>query len=367
MSNLASKPVTLLYKPETDVLGIDLGTTNTVCAVHRAKGTKSEVLDFEDGRRIMPSCVEFNSSGNCESSGSQAAGKQKLKAGYVLYDAKRMIGQGYSDKLKLHSAYWAFEVKPDKDGRPQRISAINFDDPNNLKQRARLMEKYHKDAKTFTDALPIGVGIGLVNNEYSIVVHAGTYFPNKVKKRYFTSRNDQDIAHIIIYEGERLLADTNRKLGEIHLDGLPPGPAGNVYVEVTFEFDQNGILTVYAKSQNGREMSFTIDYKALKKEGEPIEDLIRQLESCRVDHEGMQIIDNARNKVLQNVGYIRKKVDQSVSNKVGDEIIQKCDRVRDVLEGQGDPLLITSTIQTLEDDVKKVLNDLHSSENNTMT
>ena len=85
MSNITSKPVTLLYQPETDVLGIDLGTTNTVCAIHKAKNVRSEVLAFNDGRRIMPSCIEFNDSGQCESHGNQASNKRTMRAGYVLY------------------------------------------------------------------------------------------------------------------------------------------------------------------------------------------------------------------------------------------------------------------------------------------
>ncbi|KAE9546296.1 hypothetical protein FO519_010492 [Halicephalobus sp. NKZ332] len=72
MSNLASKPVTLHYKPETDVLGIDLGTTNIACAVHKSGDTKSEVLAFNDGKRIMPSFVEFNELGVFSSCGNQA-------------------------------------------------------------------------------------------------------------------------------------------------------------------------------------------------------------------------------------------------------------------------------------------------------
>ena len=85
MPNISSKPVALLYKPNTNVLGIDLGTTNTACAIHRAKDTKSEILVFIDGRRIMASCVEFDDSGKYVSCGNQAVDRIKTKAGYVLY------------------------------------------------------------------------------------------------------------------------------------------------------------------------------------------------------------------------------------------------------------------------------------------
>jgi len=85
MANLSSKPVTLVYRPDTTVLGIDLGTTNIACALHKAGDTKSEVIPYNDGRRIMPSTVEFSALGTCISCGAQAQRKLKTSTGYVLY------------------------------------------------------------------------------------------------------------------------------------------------------------------------------------------------------------------------------------------------------------------------------------------
>ncbi|KAE9550497.1 hypothetical protein FO519_006299 [Halicephalobus sp. NKZ332] len=212
----------------------------------------------------------------------------------------------------------------------------------------------HKSEKNFIDALPIGVGIGLVENQYSIVVNRGTHFPTKVKKRYFTSKNNQEEANIVIYEGERLLADKNRKLGEVNLRGLPQGPAGDVYVDVVFQFDQNGILTVHAKSQNGQENNFEINYKEKREEGEAIEDLIRQFESTRIDDEGKQLIANARAKLLQNIQYIKLKLSENIPRKDRDRLHKRCQEAENVLNGKGDDQTsITNMIQTLEDEAKK--------------
>ena len=85
MSNLAPQPVTLVYRPDTTVLGIDLGTTNIRCALHKAGDTKSEVISYNEGRRIMPSIVEFSPLGTCVACGAQAQRKLKTNTKYVLY------------------------------------------------------------------------------------------------------------------------------------------------------------------------------------------------------------------------------------------------------------------------------------------
>ena len=85
MSNITSKPIELLYKPEANVLGIDLGTTNIVCALQKIGDSKFEVIAYYDGRRIMPSIVEFNELEVCVGSGTQAHRRLKTNTGYVLY------------------------------------------------------------------------------------------------------------------------------------------------------------------------------------------------------------------------------------------------------------------------------------------
>jgi len=218
---------------------------------------------------------------------------------------------------------------------------------------AQLKDPVHKNEKHFVEILPIGVGIGLVENQYSIMVNRGTHFPTIVEKVYYTSKNNQEVAHIVIYEGERILADRNRKLGEVYLDKLPPGPAGEVHINVIFEFDQNGILTVHAYSASGSNVSFTINYKEKRDEGEPIEDLIRQIESSRVDDEGKQIIANARAKLLQNIEGIRYNIIKGAPSKAADNLKLKCNEAEEFLRNQTDVVLITQKVQELEEEAKK--------------
>lgn len=81
---MTSKPITL-YRPEVNVLGIDLGTTNIACAIHKAGDTKSEVVIFDNGQKIMPSFVELSEQGTLQSCGIHAVDKWETNARHILY------------------------------------------------------------------------------------------------------------------------------------------------------------------------------------------------------------------------------------------------------------------------------------------
>ncbi|KAE9547414.1 hypothetical protein FO519_009373, partial [Halicephalobus sp. NKZ332] len=342
--NHSSNPTYSLHQSENNVLGIDLGTTKIVCATCKIGDFKPEILTFNNGSRTLSSFVEFDKYRNCTSYGDQALSNLERNPGYILYEefgerqrlkitqekfkewtmgltdtithicqrALKNIRMSSFDKVLFIGG--ASRMKIIKDLVREIIPCQVHDEQDEVIaigaaiRAAQLKDPAHKNEKHFIEILPIGVGIGLAKNQYSIMVNRGTHFPTKIEKQYSTSINNQEVVHIAVYEGERLLADRNRKLGEVYLKGLPRGPAREVHIDVTFEFDQNGILTVHAKSKNGREMRFTIDYKALRKEGEPIEDLLRQIQSYRIDSDGQQIIDNAKHKLLENIEYIRHRI-----------------------------------------------------------
>ena len=276
-------------------------------------------------------------------------------AGMNSSDIDKVLLIGGASKMKIIKDFikelFPKEIYDEGEGNRDEAIAVGA-----AIKAAQLKDPIHKNSNSFINVLPIGVGIGLVENRYSIVVNRGTPLPTKVKKRYFTSKNNQETVDIVIYEGERLLADKNRKLGEIHIDGLPPGPAGAVYAEVIFEFDQNGILTVHAKGQNGEQKSFKINYGEKRDKGEAIEDLIRQFESCRVDDKGKQTIADARAKLLQNIEYIRDKITENMSIKDKERLEKKCHDAERVLnEGTNDQTSIGKIIHELEDEAKEAL------------
>jgi molecular chaperone DnaK len=105
---------------------------------------------------------------------------------------------------------------------------------------------------------PLSLGIETMGNMYDVVIEANTTIPTKKSKTYSTASDNQPQVEIHILQGERPMARDNRTVGRFILDGIPPAPRGVPQIEVIFDMDANGILSVTAvdkgtgKQQNVR-------------------------------------------------------------------------------------------------------------------
>jgi molecular chaperone DnaK len=108
------------------------------------------------------------------------------------------------------------------------------------------------------DVTPLSMGIETMGNMYDIVIEANSTIPIKKSKTYSTASENQPQVEIHILQGERPMARDNRTVGRFILDGIPPAPRGVPQIEVIFDMDANGILSVTAldkgtgKQQNVR-------------------------------------------------------------------------------------------------------------------
>ncbi|HND89717.1 MAG TPA: Hsp70 family protein, partial [Saprospiraceae bacterium] len=108
------------------------------------------------------------------------------------------------------------------------------------------------------DVTPLSLGIETMGGVYDVVIEANTTVPTKKSKVYSTASDNQPQVEIHILQGERPMARDNRSVGRFVLDGIPPAPRGVPQVEVSFDIDANGILSVSAldkgtgKQQNVR-------------------------------------------------------------------------------------------------------------------
>lgn len=110
------------------------------------------------------------------------------------------------------------------------------------------------------DVTPLSLGIETMNNIYDVVVEANTAIPAKKTKVYSTAMDNQPSVEIHILQGERKMARDNRSVGRFILDGIPPAPRGVPQIEVTFDIDANGILSVTAKDKGtGKEQHIRIE------------------------------------------------------------------------------------------------------------
>lgn len=109
------------------------------------------------------------------------------------------------------------------------------------------------------DVVPITLGIETLGGVMTPMIPAGTTIPTKKTEIFTTAADNQTSVEIHVLQGERPMAADNRSLGRFHLDGIPPAPRGVPQIEVTFDIDANGILTVTAKDKaTGKEQTVRI-------------------------------------------------------------------------------------------------------------
>ena len=99
------------------------------------------------------------------------------------------------------------------------------------------------------DVTPLTLGIETMGGVMTPMIQANTTIPHKKTETFSTAADNQPSVEIHILQGERSMAADNKTLGKFHLDGLPPAPRGIPQIEVTFDIDANGILSVTAKDK----------------------------------------------------------------------------------------------------------------------
>ncbi len=110
------------------------------------------------------------------------------------------------------------------------------------------------------DVTPLSLGIETMGGVYDVVIEANTTVPTKKSKTYSTASDNQPQVEIHILQGERPMAKDNRSVGRFVLDGLPPAPRGVPQVEVSFDIDANGILSVSALDKGtGKQQNIRIE------------------------------------------------------------------------------------------------------------
>ncbi|CAN1189452.1 Heat shock 70 kDa protein BIP1 [Linum perenne] len=97
------------------------------------------------------------------------------------------------------------------------------------------------------DVTPLSLGIDILGDMVSVIIPRNTPIPTKMSKVYHTDKDQQTTASIMVYQGERPMTKDCIKLGGFGLSNVTPAPRGDAKIEVTFDIDDNGILTVTAK------------------------------------------------------------------------------------------------------------------------
>lgn len=134
-----------------------------------------------------------------------------------------------------------FGKEPHKGINPDEVVAIGA-----AIQAAIISGEYRAKDIVLLDVTPLSLGVEVLGGLFDVVIPKNTTIPTRKTKIYTTAEDNQTSVWVKVYQGERRIARENRLLGEFELSGIPPAPRGVPQIEVTFDIDVNGILTVSA-------------------------------------------------------------------------------------------------------------------------
>lgn len=165
------------------------------------------------------------------------------------------------------------------------------------------------------DVTPLSLGIETLGGVFTKIIERNTTIPTDKKQIFSTAADNQTQVEIHVLQGERPMATDNKTLGRFILDGIPPAPRGVPQIEVTFEIDRNGIVSVSAKDLGTqREQKITITGSTGLREQE-IERMVKEAEQFSEEDRKRKELADARNDA-DNLIYSTEKMLKDLGDKV---------------------------------------------------
>ena len=186
------------------------------------------------------------------------------------------------------------------------------------------------------DVTPLSLGIETLGGVFTRLIDRNTTIPTKKSQIFSTAEDSQSAVTIRVFQGEREMAADNKILGQFNLGGIPPAPRGLPQIEVTFDIDANGIVSVGAKDKGtSREQNITIQASGGLSDDD-IEAMVRDAEeNADADKERRELIE-AKNQAESLIHSTEKSMEEH-SDKVDPTTIEAIElaiaALKDDLEG----------------------------------
>ncbi|MFA7216654.1 MAG: molecular chaperone DnaK [Candidatus Paceibacterota bacterium] len=278
--------------------------------------------------------------------------KRAMEAsGYAIGDINEVIlvgGQTRMPKIAEKVKEY-FGKEPNKSINPDEVVALG------AAIQGGIISGDVKDV-LLLDVIPLSMGIETMGGVATHLIERNTTIPASKSQVFSTAADNQTSVEIHIVQGERAMASDNKSLGRFILDGIPPAPRGMPQVEVTFDVDANGILSVKAKDKaTNKEQSIRIEARSsLSKED--IEKMQKDAEAHSADDKKKKDLVEAKN-IAEQLVYTSEKSLKDAGDKVPADlkttIETKISDLNKAKEGE-DLELIKTTTESLSTELSKI-------------
>jgi len=182
-----------------------------------------------------------------------------------------------------------FGKEPHKGVNPDEVVALG------AAIQAGVLQGDVKDV-VLLDVTPLSMGIETLGGVFTRLIDRNTTIPTKKGQIFSTAEDNQNAVTIRVFQGEREMAADNKMLGQFNLEDIPPAPRGLPQIEVTFDIDANGIVSVSAKDKGtGKEHNITIQASGGLSD-EDIQRMVQDAETNAEADKGRRELVEARNQ-----------------------------------------------------------------------